>query len=93
MVLKHSCFVNGYDVFNLTKLDVLDDLDEIKIGIEYIVDGESLSGFPGMSSCSSAISQTYGTPYSGPGSPFLCDGYLYNNAWLENLDILHQGVL
>jgi len=46
VVLKHSCIVNGYDFFNLTKLDVLDDLDEIKIGVEYVVDGKTLPGFP-----------------------------------------------
>ena len=47
VVLKHSCIVNGYDSFNLTKVDVLDELDEIKIGVEYVVDGKSLPGFPG----------------------------------------------
>lgn len=48
VVLKHSCMINGYDSFNLTKLDVLDDLEEINIGIGYIVDGQPLAGFPGM---------------------------------------------
>jgi adenylosuccinate synthase len=46
-VLKHSCLINGYDTLNLTKLDVLDGLEEIKIGIGYIVNGEILPGFPG----------------------------------------------
>ena len=48
VVLKHSCLINGYDSFNLTKLDVLDDLDELKIGVGYVVDGQTLDGFPGM---------------------------------------------
>lgn len=30
----------------MTKLDVLDDLDEIKIGVGYIVDGKRLESFP-----------------------------------------------
>ncbi|CAA7271080.1 unnamed protein product [Cyclocybe aegerita] len=46
VVLKHSTLINGYDSFNLTKLDVLDQLAEIKIAVEYTVDGKELSGFP-----------------------------------------------
>lgn len=49
MVLKHSCLINGYDSINLTKLDVLDGLDEIKIGVAYIADAQTLPGFPGSS--------------------------------------------
>lgn len=47
VVLKHSCLINGYDTFNLTKLDVLDGLKEIKIGVGYTIDGKELEGFPG----------------------------------------------
>jgi adenylosuccinate synthase len=46
VVLKHSYLVNGYDKLNLTKLDVLDQLSEIKIGVKYLVDGKELSAFP-----------------------------------------------
>ncbi|KXN91466.1 Adenylosuccinate synthetase 1, partial [Leucoagaricus sp. SymC.cos] len=46
VVLKHSCLINGYDSFNLTKLDVLDDLAEIKVGVSYKADGKQLEGFP-----------------------------------------------
>ena len=49
MVLKHSTMINGYDSFNLTKLDVLDKLPEIKVGVKYMVDGKEISGFPGQS--------------------------------------------
>lgn len=45
--MKHSCLVNGYDSLNLTKLDVLDDLEEIKVGVKYLVNEEELPGFPG----------------------------------------------
>ncbi len=31
----------------LTKLDVLDDLEELKIGVAYIRNGERLPSFPG----------------------------------------------
>ncbi|TFY60017.1 hypothetical protein EVJ58_g5410 [Rhodofomes roseus] len=47
IVMKHSCLINGYDSLNLTKLDVLDDLEEIKVAVKYIVDGKELDGFPG----------------------------------------------
>ena len=49
VVMKHSCLINGYDALNLTKLDVLDDLDEIKVAIRYLVDEKELPGFPGLS--------------------------------------------
>lgn len=47
VVMKHSCLINGYDSINLTKLDVLDDLSEIKVAIKYLVNDKELSGFPG----------------------------------------------
>jgi len=46
VVLRHSTLINGYTSFNLTKLDVLDQLDELKIGIAYELDGKELEGFP-----------------------------------------------
>jgi adenylosuccinate synthase len=50
VVLKHSAMINGYDVFNLTKLDVLDQLEEIKVATGYDVEGKRLEGFPGKHS-------------------------------------------
>ena len=47
-MLRHSHSINGYDVLNLTKLDVLDQLEEIKVGVRYLVDGEEIVGFPGV---------------------------------------------
>ena len=49
VVLKHSCLINGYDSLNITKLDVLDVLPEIKVGSKYLVDGKEVPGFPGSS--------------------------------------------
>ncbi|RDX49838.1 Adenylosuccinate synthetase [Lentinus brumalis] len=46
VVMKHSCLINGYDSLNLTKLDILDDLEEIKVAVKYLVDGKELPGFP-----------------------------------------------
>ena len=47
--MKHSCLINGYDALNLTKLDILDDLEEIKVAVKYLVDEKELPGFPGTS--------------------------------------------
>jgi adenylosuccinate synthase len=47
VVMKHSCLINGYDTLNLTKLDILDDFEGIKVGVKYTLDGNELPGFPG----------------------------------------------
>jgi len=46
VVLKHSCRINGYDVLNLTELNILDKLPEINVGIKHIVKGKKLAAFP-----------------------------------------------
>jgi adenylosuccinate synthase len=48
VVLKHSCLINGYDAINITKLDVLDSLEEIKVAVAYKANGCQVAGFPGM---------------------------------------------
>jgi adenylosuccinate synthase len=45
--------INGYDSLNLTKLDILDTLAEIKVAVKYLVDETELPGFPGSSAPSS----------------------------------------
>jgi hypothetical protein len=51
--MARSCYaaalINGYDGLNITKLDVLDDLAEIKIAAKYLADGKELPGFLGYS--------------------------------------------
>jgi adenylosuccinate synthase len=42
VVVQYANQVNQYSSLNLTKLDVLDDLDEIKIGVAYEIDGKRL---------------------------------------------------
>ena len=42
-VLQYAGLLNGYSSINLTKLDVLNDLDEIKIGVAYQLRGEVLA--------------------------------------------------
>ena len=38
--------INGYTSINITKLDVLDELEEIKVGVGYKLNGASISTFP-----------------------------------------------
>ncbi|KAK3883587.1 hypothetical protein Pcinc_012090 [Petrolisthes cinctipes] len=47
MILRHSSMINGYTAIALTKLDILDQLEEIKIAIGYFKkDGERIEHFP-----------------------------------------------
>ncbi len=46
VVVRYSCLVNDLTSLVITKLDVLDDLDEIRIGVGYRWRGQPLEGFP-----------------------------------------------
>lgn len=47
VALRYSCLINGFSSLNLTKLDVLSDLSEVKIGVSYkSVGGEKYDSFP-----------------------------------------------
>ncbi|KAI8817456.1 putative ADE12-adenylosuccinate synthetase [Fimicolochytrium jonesii] len=46
VVMRYSHVINDYSSINLTKLDVLDKLPEIKIGVSYIHNGQKLDSFP-----------------------------------------------
>ena len=48
MIVKHSLETSGIDGIALTKLDVLDDFDEIKICIGYKLNGKRIDYFPNM---------------------------------------------
>ena len=43
---RYSVMLNGYTSLNLTKLDVLDELDEIQVATSYKLDGKIMEGFP-----------------------------------------------
>lgn len=43
---KYSVRLNGFTALNLTKLDVLDELDEIKVAVSYTLDGKVLESIP-----------------------------------------------
>ncbi|XP_015781848.1 adenylosuccinate synthetase [Tetranychus urticae] len=46
VLLKYSNMINGYTHLAVTKLDILDDFDEIKIGVEYEIEGKTLTSPP-----------------------------------------------
>ncbi len=46
VVVAYSHQVNDYTSLNLTKLDVLDDFDELKVAVAYKYNGEKLASFP-----------------------------------------------
>lgn len=44
--LKYSHMINNYSSLNITKLDVLDQLDEIKIATKYLINGQEVDYMP-----------------------------------------------
>ena len=46
MVARYAVMINGLGALALTKLDVLDDLDEIKICVGYRIDGRETDQVP-----------------------------------------------
>lgn len=46
VVVNYSTAINGYTALNITKLDILDQLPEIKVGVAYKFKGETLESFP-----------------------------------------------
>ncbi|MBK8313182.1 MAG: adenylosuccinate synthase [Acidobacteria bacterium] len=46
VIARYAVMVNGLNALALTKLDVLDDLDEIKICVGYSIDGKNIDSVP-----------------------------------------------
>jgi adenylosuccinate synthase len=46
VLVKYSHSINWYDSINLTKLDILDDFDEIKVATAYEHNGQEITSFP-----------------------------------------------
>ncbi|KAI0114249.1 Adenylosuccinate synthetase [Hypoxylon sp. NC0597] len=60
---KYSHYVNHYDSLNLTKLDILDTFEEIKVGVAYKHPdtGEVIKGFPASAKLLSRVEVVYKT--------------------------------
>jgi adenylosuccinate synthase len=59
VVVRHSILVNGIDEIVVTKLDVLDDLDRIKICTSYKYEGKAYTEFPSSIKVLSACQPVY----------------------------------
>ncbi|XP_065153072.1 adenylosuccinate synthetase isozyme 2 [Paramisgurnus dabryanus] len=46
VLIKYAHMINGFTALALTKLDILDELHEIKVGVAYKVNGEAIPHFP-----------------------------------------------
>lgn len=46
VVMKYSHDLNDYTALNLTKLDILDEFEELQVGVAYEIDGQELESFP-----------------------------------------------
>lgn len=44
--MRYSCKINGFTHLNLTKLDVLTGLSEIKLGVKYRLHGKEVRDMP-----------------------------------------------
>ena len=61
VALRFACAVNGFDTLNVTKLDVLSGIPELKIGVKYTLDGKDLPAFPADTESLSRVVVTYET--------------------------------
>ena len=61
VALRYACAINGFDTLNVTKLDVLSGIPELKIGTGYTLDGAPLPAFPADVDVLSRVGVTYET--------------------------------
>lgn len=60
-VARYAAGVNGLTALAVTKLDVLDDFDEIRVGTGYRLDGEPVEGFPARAAALERVEPVYET--------------------------------
>lgn len=61
ILVRYAHMVNGFSAIALTKLDILDTLKEIKVGVAYKVDGQPLPSFPANMDVLTRVSVEYET--------------------------------
>jgi len=61
VALRYTHLINNFTTLNLTKLDVLSDLDEIKIGVAYKYNGAVLGSYPSSLEVLSGVTVEYET--------------------------------
>ncbi|XP_064621247.1 adenylosuccinate synthetase-like [Lineus longissimus] len=60
-ILRYSNMVNGYTGICLTKLDILDEFEEVKIGVEYKLNGAVMNYYPELQTELEAVEVEYVT--------------------------------
>ena len=61
VMVKQACIMGGIDSIVLTKLDVLDSFDELKICVAYELDGNRINYFPSSTSLQKRVIPIYET--------------------------------
>jgi len=61
VLLKYSHIINGYTAFALTKLDILDTFDEIKVAVAYKLKGQVIDYVPAGRMCLERVEIVYET--------------------------------
>uniref|UniRef100_A0A8C3GCW9 Adenylosuccinate synthetase n=1 Tax=Cyclopterus lumpus TaxID=8103 RepID=A0A8C3GCW9_CYCLU len=61
ILVRYAHMVNGFSAIALTKLDILDTLSDIKVGVAYSVDGKPLPSFPANMDVLTRVSVEYET--------------------------------
>ena len=67
-LVRQACKIGGIQGLALTKLDVLDGMAELKIGVGYEIDGERFSHLPAGQAAQAAARPIYETIEGWPGS-------------------------
>jgi adenylosuccinate synthase len=58
---RYAAGINGLDALVITKLDILDPLAEIPVGVSYELDGKAISGFPAQTELLERVKVCYRT--------------------------------
>lgn len=61
VISGYSCMINGVDKLTITKLDVLDDMPELKICTAYELDGETIKTVPAGADALARVKPVYET--------------------------------
>ncbi|MBN3313940.1 PURA2 synthetase, partial [Atractosteus spatula] len=61
VLVQYAHMINGFTALALTKLDILDTLKEIKVGVAYTVNGQRIPSFPANMDTLSQVSVQYET--------------------------------
>ncbi|MEE8348715.1 MAG: adenylosuccinate synthase [Acidobacteriota bacterium] len=80
VVVRYACMVNNIDTLVITKLDVLDELEEIRLCTGYEYKGEKLTAFPTQMSVLEEVNPVYES----------CPGWKTDTSKIQDYDDLPQ---